>query len=110
MFQPAYQPFPPASFAYDKSVERTGRDPKKAQELLKQAGYDRVKFELTYGNNTTMQQVFELVQAMGAEAGFDISLRPMEFAALQSALPRGDFEVGRSEEHTSELQSLMRTS
>src|SRR5690606_27460580 len=60
MYQPAYQPFPPASFAYDKSVERTGRDPKKAQELLKQAGYDRVKFELTFGNNTTMQQVFEL--------------------------------------------------
>jgi len=96
MFQPAYQPFPPASFAYDKSVERSGRDPKKAQELLKQAGYDRVKFELTYGNNTTMQQVFELVQAMGAEAGFDISLRPLEFASLQSALPRGDFQVGQT--------------
>src|SRR5690606_34942906 len=96
MFQPAHQPFPPASFAYDQSVERPGRDPKKAQELLRQAGHDRVKFELTFGNNTTMQQVFELVQAMGAEAGFDISLRPMEFAALQSALPRGDFEVGQT--------------
>jgi len=33
---------------------------------------------------------------MGAEAGFDISLRPLEFAALQSALPRGDFEVGQT--------------
>jgi len=96
MYQPAYQPFPPASFAYDKSAERTGRDVKGAQELLKQAGHERVKFELTFGNNTTMQQVFELVQAMGAEAGFDISLRPMEFAALQSALPRGDFEVGQT--------------
>src|SRR5690606_2822422 len=96
MFQPAHQPFPPASFAYDQSVERPGRDPKKAQELLRQAGHDRVKFELTFGNNTTMQQVFELVQAMGAEAGFDISLRPIEFAALQSALPRGDFEVGQT--------------
>lgn len=96
MFQPAYQPFPPASFAYDKSIDRTGRDPKKAQELLKQAGYDRVKFELTFGNNTTMQQVFELVQAMGSEAGFDISLKPLEFASLQSALPQGDFQVGQT--------------
>jgi peptide/nickel transport system substrate-binding protein len=52
--------------------------------------------ELTYGNNTIMQQVFELVQAMGAEAGFDISLRPTEFAALQSTLKAGDFEVGQS--------------
>ncbi|OZI29175.1 ABC transporter substrate-binding protein [Bordetella genomosp. 1] len=96
MFQPAHQPFPPASFAFDKSVEHAGRDPKKAQALLKEAGYDRVKFELTYGNNTTMQQVYELIQAMAAEAGFDISLRPLEFASLQSALSRGDFEVGQT--------------
>jgi peptide/nickel transport system substrate-binding protein len=96
MFQPAYQPFPPASFAYDTRFERKGRDPKKARELLKAAGYDRVKLEITFGNNTTMQQVYELIQAMGAEAGFDISLRPLEFAALQSALARGDFEAGQS--------------
>ncbi|WP_241049464.1 ABC transporter substrate-binding protein [Achromobacter xylosoxidans] len=95
-YQPAYQPFPPASFAYNKSFEHAGRDPKKAQALLKEAGFDRVKFEITFGNNTTMQQVFELVQAMGAEAGFDITLRPVEFASLQSSLARGDFEVGQS--------------
>ncbi|OZI77923.1 ABC transporter substrate-binding protein [Bordetella genomosp. 12] len=96
MFQPAHEPFPPASFAYDKSVEHAGRDPKKAKALLKAAGHDRVKFELTYGNNTTMQQVMELIQAMGAEAGFDISLRPLEFAAVQAALARGDFQVGQT--------------
>jgi peptide/nickel transport system substrate-binding protein len=80
MFQPAYQPFPPASFAFDKSVERHGRDVAKAKALLKEAGVDRVKLEITFGNNTTMQQVYELIQAMGAEAGFDITLRPVEFA------------------------------
>ncbi|WP_459615400.1 ABC transporter substrate-binding protein [Bordetella sp. 2513F-2] len=96
MFQPAHQPFPPASFAYDKSVEHSGRDVEQARRLLKEAGYDRVKLEITYGNNTTMQQVYELIQAMAAEAGFDISLRPLEFAALQAALPRGDFEVGQT--------------
>ncbi|MBR8653101.1 ABC transporter substrate-binding protein [Achromobacter sp. Marseille-Q0513] len=96
MFQPAHQPFPPASFAFNKAVEHVGRDPKKAQALLKEAGLDRVKFEITFGNNTTMQQVFELIQAMGAEAGFDITLRPVEFASLQSSLARGDFVVGQS--------------
>src|SRR3546814_5432461 len=90
LYQPAFQPFPPASFAYDKSVERKGRDVEKAKALLKAAGYDRVKAEISFGNNTIMQQVFELIQAMGSEAGFDITLR--------------------SEEHTSELQSLMRIS
>ncbi len=96
MFQPAHQPFPPASFAFNKSFEHAGRDPKKAKALLKEAGFDRVKLEITYGNNTTMQQVFELIQAMGSEAGFDISLRPVEFASLQSSLARGDFVVGQS--------------
>jgi peptide/nickel transport system substrate-binding protein len=96
MLQPAYQPFPPASFAYNKAFDRAGRDPKKAKALLKEAGFDRVKLEITYGNNTTMQQVFELIQAMGTDAGFDISLRPVEFASLQSSLARGDFVVGQS--------------
>ena len=96
LFQPAYQPFPPASFAFDKAAERRGRDVARAKALLKEAGVDRVKLEITFGNNTVMQQVYELIQAMGAEAGFDISLRPVEFAALQSSLARGDFQVGQS--------------
>lgn len=96
LYQPAFQPFPPASFAYDKSVERKGRDVEKARKLLKEAGVDRVKVEISYGNNTIMQQVFELIQAMGSEAGFDISLRPMEFAALQSTLARGDFQLAQA--------------
>jgi peptide/nickel transport system substrate-binding protein len=96
LFQPAYQPFPPASFAFDKSAERHGRDLVKARALLKEAGVDRVKLEITFGNNTVMQQVYELVQAMGAEAGFDISLRPVEFAALQASLARGDYQVGQT--------------
>src|SRR3546814_15599044 len=84
------------SFAYDKSVERKGRDVEKAKALLKAAGYDRVKAEISFGNNTIMQQVFELIQAMGSEAGFDITFRPMEFADLQSTMARGDFELAQA--------------
>lgn len=96
IFQPAYQAFPPASFAYDKAFDGRKRDVEKARKLLKEAGYDRVKFELAFGNNTTQQQIYELIQAMAAEAGFDISLRPTEFAALQKALAQGDYQVGQS--------------
>lgn len=95
-YQPAYQAFPPASFAYNKEIGAKTRDVEKAKALIAEAGHERVAFELTYGNNTIMQQVFELVQAMGAEVGFDISLRPTEFAALQSLLKSGDFQVGQS--------------
>ena len=96
VFQPAYQPFPPSSFAYDKKFETTTRDVEKAKKLLAEAGHERVKFEIAYGNNSTSQQVYELIQAMAAEAGFDISLRPTEFAALQSALKEKSYEVGQS--------------
>src|SRR5690606_36495319 len=72
------------------------RDVEKARALLKAAGYERVKVEISFGNNTIMQQVFELIQAMGSEAGFDITLRPMEFAALQSTMARGDFELAQA--------------
>jgi peptide/nickel transport system substrate-binding protein len=95
-FQPAYQPFPPASFAYEDDLDRQGRDVEGAKALLAEAGHDRVAVELSFGNNTTMQQVLEIVQAMGAEAGFDISLRPTEFAALQSELREGRFQIGQS--------------
>lgn len=95
-YTPAFQAFPPASFAFNEEIGAQKRDVERAKHLIKEAGYDRVPVEISYGNNTIMQQVFELVQAMGAEAGFDITLRPTEFAALQSALKAGDFYVGQS--------------
>jgi peptide/nickel transport system substrate-binding protein len=96
IFQPAYQPFPPTSFAYDKKFEGAQRDVAKAKSLLAEAGVERVKLEIAFGNNTASQQVYELIQAMSSEAGFDISLRPTEFAALQAALKESDFEAGQS--------------
>jgi peptide/nickel transport system substrate-binding protein len=96
LYQPAFQPFPPASFAYDKAVERKGADIPKAKALLKAAGLTRVSVQISFGNNTIMQQVMELIQATEREAGFDVTLRPMEFAALQSTLASGDFQLGQA--------------
>jgi peptide/nickel transport system substrate-binding protein len=96
LFQPAFQPFPPASFAYDASLDREGRDVEAARSLLTEAGHERVAVEISFGNNTTMQQVLELVQAMASEAGFDITLRPTEFAALQGELREGRFQIAQS--------------
>ncbi|WP_018897733.1 ABC transporter substrate-binding protein [Rhizobium sp. 2MFCol3.1] len=91
---PAVQPFAPASFAYDAKFDFK-RDVEKAKALIKAAGYDRVPVELTYGNNTTSQQVFELIQAMTGEAGFDVTLRASEFAAMQAAMKEGNFQAGQ---------------
>jgi peptide/nickel transport system substrate-binding protein len=93
IFPPAGQPFPEASPYNDKKFAANQRDVEKAKQLLKQAGVDRVKFELTFGTSTTTQQIAEIIQAMAAEAGFDISLRATEFAALQKEAQAGNFQV-----------------
>lgn len=91
IFPPAGQPFPLASPFNDKKFAASKRDVAKSRALLKEAGVERVKFELAFGNSTTTQQIAEIIQAMATEAGFDISLRPTEFAALQKEAQAGNF-------------------
>jgi peptide/nickel transport system substrate-binding protein len=95
IFPPAGQPFPIASIYSNEKYAARKRDVVKAKQLLKEAGVDRVKFEIAFGNSTTTQQINEIVQAMGAEVGFDISLRPTEFAALQKEAQIGNFDVNQ---------------
>ncbi|MFD2239137.1 ABC transporter substrate-binding protein [Aureimonas populi] len=96
IFTPAQQPFPPASAFYDESIQPTRRDVEAARALLAEAGHERVPVELTFGITTTNQQVSELIQAMAAEAGFDVTLRPTEFAAMQQEMTAGNFTVAQA--------------
>ena len=93
IFDPAQQPFPPASPYHSDKFPPTKRDVAKARALLKQAGFERVKAEVMFGNNTTTSSIAEIVQAMASEAGFDLSLRPTEYAALQKESAGGNFQV-----------------
>lgn len=93
IYPPAGQPFPLASPYNNPKFAAKGRDVAKAKQLLKEAGVERVKFELTFGTSTTTQQIAEIIQAMAAESGFDITLRPTEFAAMQKEAQGGNFDV-----------------
>lgn len=93
IFNPANQPFPEASPYYSDKFPMPARDVAKAKALLKEAGKEQVKAELAFGNNTTTSAIAEIVQAMSAEAGFQLSLRPTEYAALLSEAQSGNFEV-----------------
>ncbi|MEJ1159014.1 ABC transporter substrate-binding protein [Prosthecomicrobium sp. N25] len=94
IFPPAQQPFPEASPFRSPAFPPTKRDPAKALALLKEAGLKPpVKLELMFGNTTTTQQIAELIQAMAPEAGFEISLRPTEFAASQKEAQVGNFDA-----------------
>ncbi|MEF2071519.1 ABC transporter substrate-binding protein [Consotaella aegiceratis] len=92
-YEPAQQPFGPESPFHDGAFPVAGRDVEKAKALLKEAGYDRVPFELIFANSTTGQQTAELIQAMVAEAGFDATLKSSEFASMLQATQEGDYDV-----------------
>ena len=54
---------------------------------------ETVKAELTFGNNTIASSTAEMVQAMAAQAGFQLSLRPTEYAAMLAEDSKGNFQV-----------------
>ncbi|MET0426885.1 MAG: ABC transporter substrate-binding protein [Microvirga sp.] len=93
LFDPAQHPFPPASPYFDKRYPVTTRDVAKAKALLAQARQPEVALELSFGNTTITASLAEMVQAMAGEAGFKISLRPMEFAAMLSEMQKGNFQA-----------------
>jgi peptide/nickel transport system substrate-binding protein len=65
----------------------------KAKALLKKAGMPVVKAELSFGNNTISSTTAEMVQAMAAQAGFQLSLRPTEYAAMLADDGQGKFQI-----------------
>ncbi|ARP83078.1 ABC transporter substrate-binding protein [Bordetella genomosp. 8] len=94
IFEPASQPFPPASPYHSAKFPVEKRDVAKAKALLKEAGKTSVKAELLFGNNTTAAAMAEMIQAMAREAGIELSLRPTDYAAMLHQMRAGNFEVG----------------
>ncbi|AEE67910.1 ABC transporter substrate-binding protein [Bordetella pertussis] len=93
IFDPASQPFPPASPYHSDKFPVPKRDVERARALLKEAGLQKVKAEFAFGNNTTTSAIAERIQAMAAEAGFELSLRPTEYAAMLNEAQAGNFEM-----------------
>ena len=93
-FTPGNQWINPSNPYYQKSFPVTGRDVKKAQDLLKAAG---VKTPLTIDfmvpNNPEARQVAEIVQSMAAEAGFDMKIRLTEFATSLTQAEQGNYQA-----------------
>ena len=93
-FSPTAQANPPSSPMYVKEIVSPTRDVARAQALLKQAGVALpVTIVLTATNEPDSQQAAEVIQSMTREAGFDVKIRTMEFAASRTAGYGGDFEA-----------------
>src|SRR5690242_12221685 len=81
-YTPGCTPISPVSPFYDKARKCPGRDVAKAKQLLAAAGLaSGYGFELTIVNDPQQRRFGEVIQGMAREAGFNISLRPSEFAS-----------------------------
>jgi peptide/nickel transport system substrate-binding protein len=80
---PDCTPISPVSPFYEKGRKCPARDVARAKRLLADAGLGGgYAFELTVTNDPQQRRVGEVIQGMASEAGFNISLRPSEFASM----------------------------
>jgi peptide/nickel transport system substrate-binding protein len=93
-FVPGNQWVSPANAYYQKSIPIPKRDVAKAKALIKEAGVQTpivVDFMVPQGAEN--KAVSEVVQAMAAEAGFDLKIRVTEFATSLKAAEQGDYQA-----------------
>lgn len=84
----------PSSPFFVPEVKPPARDVAAAQAMLKQAGVALpVRMTMTVPNNPDLRQAAEIIQAMTKEAGFEVTIRTMEFASSLQAGYAGDFEA-----------------
>jgi peptide/nickel transport system substrate-binding protein len=94
MYTPNAQATSSVSPLYDKDIPIPTRDLAKSRALLKEAGVTTpLRVELLVANTPQGVQAGEVIQAMVAEAGFDLHVNAMEFGTVIAAVNRGDFQM-----------------
>jgi peptide/nickel transport system substrate-binding protein len=81
-YTPGCTPISPVSPFHDKGRKCPARDVARAKRLLADAGLGQgYGFELTVSNQPPERRTGEVIQGMAKEAGFNITIRPSEFAS-----------------------------
>ncbi|GAA4839484.1 ABC transporter substrate-binding protein [Saccharopolyspora rosea] len=95
LYRTACGPIPPNSeFATPKTQECPPHDVAGARRLLAEAGVRTpLHVDLTLQNSVSALRVGQVVQAMAAEAGFDVALHPTEATAEIAAGKKGRFQT-----------------
>jgi peptide/nickel transport system substrate-binding protein len=93
LFVPSNQPQAPGTTYYDPDWPVPARDVARAKALLAEAGTPRVAFTLMVPNSPVDMQVGQVIQAMAAEAGFDVQLQATEAATLTATTSTGDYQA-----------------
>jgi peptide/nickel transport system substrate-binding protein len=93
-FVPGNQWVGPDSFYYQKSLPVPKRDVAKAKALIKEAGVATpIAIDFMVPQGAENKAISEVVQAMAAEAGFDLKIRVTEFATSLKSAEAGDFQA-----------------
>jgi peptide/nickel transport system substrate-binding protein len=92
-FIPSNQPEAPGTPYHAKEFPLPKRDLARARALVAEAGGGRIPVSFLVGVDPVDQRVAQVIQAMTAEAGFDVTLEAAEAAALLAKIQSGDFEV-----------------
>ena len=92
-YVPANQAELPQSRYWNPDTPMPARDPAAAKALLKQAGFDAPSFTLNVTNTPRETQLGEVIQAMAAEAGFQVKVQPLEAAAMIDTMNAGNYNA-----------------
>ncbi len=93
LYRPNAQAVSPASPYYVASVPPPPRDLAKAKALIAKSGVATpITVRMNVPNTPDTTQAAEVIQSMEQEAGFDVKLNVIEFAASLQAANRGDFQ------------------
>jgi peptide/nickel transport system substrate-binding protein len=93
-YLPGNQWVSPQNPYYQQTLPIPGRDVAKAKKLLADAGVAiPVAVDFMVPNNPENRQAAEVIQAMAAEAGFDLKIRVTEFATSIKEAEDGRFQA-----------------
>jgi len=85
---------PKSEFTSDAAQVCPAHDPAKAKQLLSDAGVTTpYKVTMVTSNNPDSLRLAQALQGMVKEGGFDLVIKPVEYAALLDQQDRGDFEL-----------------
>ncbi len=93
-FVPGNQWISPTNAYYQQSIPVPKRDIAKAKALIKEAGVATpISVDFMVPQGAENKAVSEVVQAMAAEAGFDLKIRVTEFATSLKQAEQGDYQM-----------------
>jgi peptide/nickel transport system substrate-binding protein len=92
--QPDCSPLPLDSSFRDKSLTCSNRDIAQAKQLIAKSGFKPpIPVKLQVPNDATNERLGQVIQQMTKEAGFDVSVQPIDFATGLEQGAAGKFDA-----------------